>query len=327
MSDSINENVIGEFELIKWIESQVQSSERMSLGIGDDCAIETGQPDQDLLTSTDLLVEDVHFKRQWCSFYDLGRKSAAVNLSDIAAMGGKPGSFYLALARPRDISDEQIKQLISGFIAELDGYGAVLAGGDTCSSKAGLIISVTAQGWIERDQAICRNGASVGDAIYVSGTLGDSALALRHLLAGEPCDARLAQRFHLPTPRVELGRALIDCHFATAMLDVSDGLLSDLGHILRASAVGAELTLERIPLSEPFRNAVDRDAGLIDLALCGGEDYELVFTSPLKDLERCDGPMALVTQIGIITEQPGMRIKTAAGEAFNCSSMGFDHFA
>lgn len=261
---------LGEFQLIDWIDQQVGPSERLSLGIGDDCSIQQQQAGQDLLTSTDLLLEDVHFKRCWTSLYNLGRKAAAVNLSDIAAMGGTPQALYLGIGRPSELSDLDMKELISGFIYEAQLHGAELAGGDTCSSRAGLIIAVTVQGLVGQGSAICRDGASVGDAIYVSGTLGDSALALQQLLADEPVDDYLSQRFHLPTARIELGQMLSNKQWATAMLDLSDGLVSDLGHILNASGVGAEITLESLPLSQAFQQALECDADLIDLALAGG---------------------------------------------------------
>lgn len=317
---------LGEFELIDWIERQAGSSEVLSLGIGDDCAIQRQDTEYDLLTTTDLLLEDVHFKRKWTTYYNLGRKSAAVNLSDIAAMGGTPQSIYLGLGRPADVGDLDMKEFISGFVYELQLHGAVLAGGDTCSSKAGLMVSVTAQGAVARGDAVCRTGASCGDAVYVSGTLGDSALALRRLLAGKEVDSALEERFHLPTPRIELGKILAQKQWATAMLDLSDGLISDLGHILRASAVGAEIEVDRLPLSPAFRRELERDAGLIDLALAGGEDYELVFTSPLKDL--ADQPELLpgVTRIGTIGNQPGLVLKRADGRDYHCSQGGFDHF-
>lgn len=315
-----------EFELIDWIEKEAGFSEDLSLGIGDDCAISRQREDCDLLTTTDLLIEDVHFRREWTTFYNLGRKAAAVNLSDIAAMGGTPRALFLGLGRPADVSDLDMKEFISGFIYELRIHGAVLAGGDTCSSKTGLMISVTAQGTVARGDAICRNGASLGDAIYVSGTLGDSALALRKLLAGEHVERQLAERFNLPTPRIELGKTLARKQLATAMLDLSDGLTADLGHILDASAVGAEIEIESLPLSEPFRRALNSDERVIDLALAGGEDYELVFTSPLKDLAEQPEFLPGITRIGTIVQERDLILRQSDGHRYRCRLGGFDHF-
>ncbi len=318
---------LGEFGLIDWIQQQAGSGNHLSLGIGDDCAIQPQQADQDLLTSTDLLIEGVHFNREWSSMFDLGRKAAAVNISDIAAMGGTPQSIFLGIGRPKEISDGEIEGFLSGFLAEIKRYGAVLAGGDTCGSPGPLMISVTVQGMVSTGEALCRQGASYGDVIYVSGSLGDSALALRLLQCGEPPDSSLLKRFHTPTPRVALGQNLSRLQLATAMLDISDGLLADLGHILTASRVGAELEMASLPLSRPFQQALQDDPGLIDLALAGGEDYELVFTSPLKDLAAQIDPVHAVTRIGAISQETGLRVHQPNGELYRCQRGGFDHFS
>ncbi|SEA38287.1 thiamine-phosphate kinase [Desulfuromusa kysingii] len=316
-----------EFELIRWIQQQAGNGAHLALGIGDDCSIQPQQPDRDLLTSIDLLIEDIHFKREWSNMFDLGRKSAAVNISDIAAMGGTPQSVFLGIGRPKTIDDTEIKEFLSGFLAEIKTYGAVLTGGDSCGSPGPLMISVTVQGEVPTGDAICRQGASYGDAIYVSGSLGDSALALHQLQHGRQPDAYLKQRFHTPTPRVALGQELSKRHLATAMLDVSDGLIADLGHILAASNVGAELNLDAIPLSAAFKRLLDDDSALIDFALAGGEDYELVFTSPLKDLDQHINLPLAVTRIGSISQQPGLHIRQTNGEPYHCRRGGFDHFS
>ena len=321
------EKRLEEFEFIAWIQQQAGRGDHLSLGIGDDCSIQPQQADQDLLTSTDLLVEDIHFKREWSSMFDLGRKSAAVNISDIAAMGGTPQSLFLGIGRPKTISDSEMQEFLSGFLAEVQTYGAVLAGGDSCSSPGPLMISVTVQGKVLTGDAICRQGASYGDAIYVSGSLGDSALALYQLQNGQQPDPFLKQRFHTPTPQVALGQELSRRQLATAMIDVSDGLLADLGHILDASNVGAELDMAKIPLSKSFRKALDKNAPLIDLALAGGEDYELVFTSPLKDLDRQNNLPHPVTRIGSISQNSGICVRQSNGELYHCQRGGFDHFS
>ena len=189
------------------------------------------------------------------------------------------------------------------------------------------MISVTVQGSIAAGEAVCRKGASYGDAIYVSGWLGDSALALDMLQSGKQPGEYLAGRLHTPSPRVELGKKLAGRQQATAMLDISDGLLADLGHILTASGVGAEIELASLPLSPVFQQAMKDDASLIELALAGGEDYELVFTSPLKDLSDQADLNPPVTRIGAICQQPGIRIRRADGELYYCRRGGFDHFA
>ncbi len=317
----------GEFGLIRWIEEQVGRSDTLIQGIGDDCSIEELLPTEQLLTSTDLLIEDIHFKRNWTTMFDLGRKSVAVNISDIAAMGGTPLTLYLGIGRSKQVSAAEIKEFIRGFLAEASNCKVILAGGDTCASPGPLMIAVTVHGRVDKSAAVRRSGASVGDAIYVSGVLGDSALALQKLQAGEQPEAALAQRLHTPTARVALGQQLLKRRMATAMLDVSDGLLADLNHLLVASRVGAVLELGAIPLSEAFRNALQYDPKLIDLALAGGEDYELLFTSPLTDLDRQTDLTPAVVRIGTICQVPGLSIRQADGSEYQCHHQGFDHFA
>jgi thiamine-monophosphate kinase len=317
----------GEFELIRWIQEQVGSCDRLLCGIGDDCAIDQLPTNQLLLTSNDLLIEDVHFVRAWTSMYDLGRKSVAVNLSDIAAMGGSPRSLFLGIGRSKHLKEADLKDFIRGFIQEAKQHDVVLAGGDTCGSPGPLIVSVTVQGQVPAGKAVARHGAGCGDAIYVSGTLGDSALALKMLQTGLIPPAHLAQRFHTPSARVDVGRYLSENGLATAMLDVSDGLLADLNHLLIASGVGAEVTLSTLPLSEAFRSALVQDPTLIDLALAGGEDYELLFSSSRHDLEQIAVPAPGITKIGKITADAGIIIRQDNGDIYQCRRQGFDHFA
>lgn len=317
---------LGEFELIDWIRRQTGTSAQLLQGIGDDCAVQRQESGLELLTTTDLLIESIHFNPGWTTYYQLGRKAAAVNLSDIAAMGGRPESLFLAIGRPVALGDLELQELLSGFLFETQLQGAVLAGGDSCASPGPLFLSVTAQGRIAAGEAIYRSGAGSGEAIYVSGTLGDSALALRELQAGRQPEEALVARFHTPTPRVELGQQLAQRRLATAMLDISDGLVGDLGHILHASAVGAELELDRIPLSQPFSRALQAEATLIDLALVGGEDYELLFTSPLMDLAESSTLPVKVTRVGTISPQPGLRVQQTDGRLYHCRQGAFDHF-
>src|SRR6056297_163623 len=317
----------GEFELIHWIQRQVGSCDQLPVGIGDDCAIDQLPPDQLLLTSKDLLIEDIHFKRAWTSMFDLGRKSVAVNLSDIAAMGGKPRALYLGLGRSKQLKEADLKDFIRGFIYEAKQYDVILAGGDTCGSPGPLIVSVTVQGQVPTGKAVTRRGAVCGDALYVSGTLGDSALALQLLQSGLNLPPHLAQRFQTPSARVALGCFLSENELVTAMVDVSDGLLADLNHLLVASGVGAELALSALPLSEDFRSALNQDPTLIDLALAGGEDYELLVTSARHDLVQSAIPAPGAVKIGTITAGAGLIIRQENGDSYQCRQRGFDHFA
>lgn len=318
---------LGEFGLIRMIQQQAGSAAHLVKGIGDDCAIQRQESGWELLTSTDLLIEGVHFNRQWIGMEELGRKSVAVNISDIAAMGGQPKSLFLSVASPVAVSVAELEQFTNGFLTEAEKYGATLAGGDTSRSLGLLMISVTVQGEVEAGKAICRDGAKPGDAIYVSGTLGDSALALTELMADRQPDEYLLSRHNTPTARVSLGRQLVERQLASAMLDVSDGVLSDLGHILAATGLGAELNVAALPLSEPFRNALQKDAQLIDLALSGGEDYELLLTSSAQSLSDLAELSPKLTKIGTILSEPGLRVINDDGSLYQCSRGGFDHFS
>ena len=317
---------LGEFGLIQRIQQQAGTAEHLVKGIGDDCAIQRQQSGRELLTSTDLLIEGVHFNREWISMEDLGHKSAAVNISDIAAMGGEPKSLFLGVAIPAELPVADLEAFTRGFLAEISEYGAVLAGGDTCRSLGPLMISVTVQGEIEAGQAACRNGAAAGDAIYVSGTLGDSALALQELMADRQPPAELLKRHNRPTARIALGRQLVENNQVSAMLDISDGVLSDLGHILAASGVGAEIELAALPLSETFKKALLNNPSLVDLALAGGEDYELLLTSAEHSLSDLTFVGAKLTKIGVLTSKSGLRVKDSDGCLYQCSRGGFDHF-
>jgi len=318
---------LGEFKLIQQIKLQAGTAEHLLLGIGDDCAIQHQATDQQLLTSTDLLIEGVHFDLRWTSLEELGRKSVAVNLSDIAAMGGTPLSLFLGVACPQRLSSDELLQFTRGFLSEAEKYSVVLAGGDTCRSPGPLMISVTVQGCCRRGRAILRSGAAMGDAIYVSGTLGDSALALQQLQRGEVPTRELAVRHHTPQARVALGVQLAEQGLASAMLDISDGLLGDLGHIVESSVVGAVIELAKLPLSPAFRTAVEKNPQLIDLALSGGEDYELLFTSPLPDLEQRSELSPAVTRIGTITATCEIECCQSDQSLYQCARGGFDHFS
>lgn len=322
---------LGEFGLIARIRGAVSADPALLLGIGDDCAAVEIPPGELLLTTTDLLIEDIHFRRQWTDWRQLGRKSASVNISDIAAMGGIPRYLYLGLALPAESELADFDAFIAGFLQAADEYGAVLAGGDTCRSPGPLLISVTAQGSVPADEVVTRSGARSGDLIFVSGTLGDSALALCHLQKGEMPHPYLAGRHHDPTARIGLGRALAAARLPSAMIDLSDGLLSDLGHLLTASGVGAEVREATLPLSAPFRAAMQGEPGVADLALGGGEDYELLFTAPESKgaavVRAAAAAGVAVTGVGRIVTEPGLTLIDRTGRVQRPQGAGFDHFA
>ena len=322
---------LGEFGFIERIQRAVARLEGsgVRLGIGDDCAVLELPAGQVLLTSTDLLIEEIHFRSDWSDWRALGGKCVAVNVSDVAAMGGSPRHLYLGLAIPATMVMDDLDAFLAGFLETAADYGAVLVGGDTCRSPGPLMISVTVEGAVPADQVVTRSGAQPGDAIYVSGTLGDSALALQRLQSNRPMAEELADRHHRPKARVTLGRALSEAQIPSAMIDVSDGVLADLGHILDASTVGARLEQALFPLSPEFSQALAEESAMFELALSGGEDYELLFTVPLdkEHLLVALGVDVPVTRIGTVTEaEMGLLLVDEAGEMRSASAKGFNHF-
>jgi thiamine-monophosphate kinase len=322
---------LGEFGFIERIRRAAAGGPGVRLGIGDDCAVLDWPAGHVLLTSNDLLIEGVHFRLEWSDWHALGRKSVSVNVSDIAAMGGIPRYLYLGLGIPSPTAVADLDRFLDGFLEAAADYGAVLAGGDTCRSPGPLLISVTVEGSAPGGEVVCRSGAEPGQAIYVSGTLGDSALGLRRLRDGLQPEAFLARRHHDPEARVALGRALAAAGLAGAMIDLSDGLLADLGHILEASAVGARIEEERLPLSPDFRAALATDPQLLELAWSGGEDYELLFTvPPAKESLLADVAAECsldLTRIGIITpRESGLQIADGQGRLRKPLRGGFNHF-
>lgn len=268
---------ISEFGLIEKIASMFPAPEGV-LGIGDDCAVIPRGDGKDTLASTDLLTGGIHFLRDRIPPYELGWKAAAVNLSDIAAMGGKPVGTFLSLALPKDCDDAFITLMMEGYAEASRHYGTPLLGGDTCASAGELTLNVTVLGECPHGKALLRSSAKPGDGIYVTGTLGDSAAGLKALLEVLP-EPELIQRHYHPVPRIEEGLRLAACDGAGAAMDLSDGLASDLRHILKASLCGASIDLKALPLSaELLTFCRQYGADPLELALCGGEDYELLFT-------------------------------------------------
>lgn len=327
----MNLAAVGEFGFIDRIKARVQSGPALLLGIGDDAAALSLTPGMVLLATSDLLAQGVHFDSAWHDPVSLGRKALAVNLSDIAAMAGIPRFALLSLAIPAELSLEYVESFMSGFLQQAGRFGVALAGGDTSASKAGFVINVTLLGEQYPDRIARRSGASPGDLVVVSGTLGDSALGLRLLKSGS-LSGEAIQRHLDPLPRVELGKLLADQCLPSAMIDISDGLYADLGHILAASAAGARICLDALPLSDNFRQCVaTSSADYHQLPLAGGEDYELLFTIPPAKLKSAESAAALagtrITVIGEITGQPGLQLVCADGSSYEAEVHGYDHFA
>ena len=315
---------LGEFGLIDRIRKMTSVPDPSWVGIGDDCAViplspETGgAPASDLLVSTDMLVEGTHFLMEDISPRQLGWKSAAVNISDIAAMGGKPIATFLSLALPKTLPEQWMQEFMEGYNGISEKYGAALLGGDTTCSPDRICINVAVLGTCPRGKARLRSAARPGDLVCVTGTLGESAAGLRLILGGQKGAApRLMDRHYTPTPRVEEGLALSCLPGVHAMMDISDGVGSDLRHILDESGVGARIDTGKLPISKELQ-ALCSEKGWDpkELALSGGEDYELLFT-----MDPQETPDIPYTVIGEITANP-----TVTWEGGSRDYMGYKHF-
>lgn len=329
---------LGESGLIRRIADTFQSSHPSILrGIGDDAAVLKLTGSSALLATCDLLLEDVHFDLSLTDPLHLGKKAIAVNLSDIAAMGGIPRFFLVSLGLPPHLPVEFIDDLYRGMTAVSAQHQTLLVGGDSNASPHKLIIDITVLGEVPEDQPVRRDGAQNGDSIWVTGTLGDAALGFALLRkeqsggsGGAP--AFLRERHLSPSPRVNEGRVLAEQHLVSAMIDISDGLLADLSRILSASGTGARVWLTSLPLSEDFIRHQAQDAGsTIDYALSGGEDYELLFTVPKKKeatlLSVAHRFSVPITRIGEITSPPDLEIIDHEGKPYATASQGYDHFS
>ncbi len=285
---------IGEFELVKLVTEGLAYSQQTILGVGDDCAVYEISKGRYILATCDMLVEDVHFSTKTASAFLIGCKAIACSLSDIAAMGGNPLFTLISLGLPETTGEEFIHDLYVGIRSICREYGVVLLGGDTVRSPENIVIDVSMVGDCPRGKFVTRSGAKAGDLVVVTGYLGDSAAGL-DLLNGkfeEPDTerrSRIVERHLAPEPRCEQGRFLAENFDINAMIDISDGLAGDLGHICEASKLGARLRSDWIPVSNPLRE-FSESAGIDPLtyALAGGEDYELLFTLAPKEFERLE---------------------------------------
>jgi thiamine-monophosphate kinase len=285
-----------ESEIISKIRRRARKTDNVVVGIGDDAAVVRANSGKDLIACCDLMVEGVHFRREWAPAKLIGRKALAVTLSDVAAMGALARFAMISVALPHDCSSEFVDELFEGIFELADSCGVVIIGGDTSSSPDSLFIDTSVIGECERGRAVTRSGAQIGDAIYVTGELGASALGLTLFEQGmrlgdrEPNASgeteekltREALMKHLaPVPRLEIGRALGERGLASAMIDISDGLSTDLSHILDESRVGAVIHAGAIPVALCVQSLAARSPEIdaLQLALHGGEEYELLFTS------------------------------------------------
>jgi len=319
---------MSEFDLIrKFFAAQAVARDDVIVGIGDDAAVLAPPAGQQLVVTTDNLVEGVHFA-PGTDPAAIGQKALAVNLSDLAAMGAEPAWFLLNLTLPQPDA-AWLEKFCAGLFAIASAHRVQLVGGNI--ARGPLNVAIEAHGFVPEGEALRRAGARPGDSIYVTGELGDAALALRHRLGTQPLPesdfAAVRERLDRPTPRVREGQLLR--RFASSAIDISDGLVADLGHVLEASGVGALLVRERLPLSPTYRAHLA--AAGWDRALAGGDDYELCFTVPARhdaEFARWQPKFGCrVTCVGEIVSGPGLQIVDAAGNRYEPQQRGHDHFA
>jgi thiamine-monophosphate kinase len=305
--------------LIERIRRRVRAGASIITGIGDDCAVLRMPAGHQLLVTTDFTLESVHFRREWHPPEVVGWRCLTRGLSDIAAMGGEPRAAFLSMALDRGVPQKWVNRFLAGLLEAAEEFRVPLAGGDTAQSAGGIQADIVVVGSVPSGRAVLRSGALAGDGIYVTGELGGSAAAIARMREGKVRAADYERHFH-PAARVEVGRWLRRRGLASAMIDVSDGLSTDLEHVCEESGVGAEIEVAAIPCAR-----VGRPARLVgfDLALHGGEDYELLFTSAKKIPAKVAGVQ--VTRIGRITRRRGM-VRVEDGRRQGLSAHGWEHF-
>jgi thiamine-monophosphate kinase len=317
---------ISEFDIIgRFFTDSEFSRPDVLLGIGDDCALLQPPPGYALAVSTDTLVEGIHFFAG-TDAEALGHKSLAVSLSDLAAMGAQPCWASLALTLPEGEADEAwLAAFSDGFLSLARQHNLQLIGGDTTSGP--LSITVTIHGLVKASEALKRSTAAVGDCVFVSGRLGDAALALEQLQRNELPAVSIRDALELPDPRVRLGMALVG--IATACIDISDGLLADLGHICEASGCAAEIQRAKLPISSEMRTYIQKKSDWSKV-LAGGDDYELCFTAPETRRQAisalADELGIVLTEIGLIRSGDSIHCFDESGKELKLTHTGYQHF-
>ncbi|HWY55942.1 MAG TPA: thiamine-phosphate kinase [Terriglobales bacterium] len=309
--------------LISRIRDRAARRRGIVTGIGDDCAILQIPPGHQTLVTTDFSLEGVHFRREWHPAEIVGHRCLTRGLSDIAAMGGNPIAVFLSLALPQALPQPWVDQFLRGLLKLADKFNVSLAGGDTAQSPDGVLADIVVVGSVPKGKAICRSGARAGDRLYVTGALGGAAATLKMLFSGRKLrPADFPRHFH-PTARIEVGRFLLEKGLASAMIDLSDGLSTDLSHICEESGVGAEIHGPAIP-----RASIGKPSREVDLkfALHGGDDYELLFTA--RPGKRVPPQVAGVpiTQIGHITRDKHIILLNEEGAGSELRPKGWEHF-
>jgi len=331
-----------EFGFIATLLAPLAAKEKGALGLKDDAAVLSVPSGQELVITQDAITQGVHFIGDEEPGL-IARKLLRVNLSDLAAMGARPWGYFLSLMLPASADEAWLKAFAAGLRRDQKEFGMTLMGGDTTRIKGTLALSVSALGLVPKGRALKRSGARAGDGIFVSGTIGDAALGLQ-VARGEGRGARkdrkssrsltldlrssLLQRYRLPEPRLALGQALRD--IATSCMDVSDGLMQDLGHMCAASRVGAEIRWEDIPLSQAVRAAVKPLKKPHECVLAGGDDYELLFTAPLslqRTLRTIAGKIETrISLIGQMTKERAIKVLDEKGGKIVLGKSGWRHF-
>jgi thiamine-monophosphate kinase len=292
-------------------------------GIGDDSAVQRVAPGLDVLVTTDFCIEGIHFRREWHRPEAVGRRCLIRGLSDIAAMGGEPATAFLSLAIPGKLPQKWVDRFLTGLLATAGEFKIALAGGDTTESPAGIYADIVVTGYVPRGRAILRSGARPDDEIFVTGALGGSAAALAELLAGRKARPLDFPRHFAPVARVDVGRVLRENRIATSMIDLSDGLSTDLAHICEESRVGAEIASASIPCARVGRKETPVSP---KQALHGGEDYELLFTASPRRRVPARIAGIPVSRIGRITRQKQIVLMDGSGRRQRLRAQGWEHF-
>ena len=323
---------IGEFDLIERFFRPLSRAAPGAFALRNDGALLTPPAGASLVVTKDMMVAGVHYP-EGEEPSTVARRLLRVNLSDLAAMGATARSYALGLALPEDIGDAWVEAFAAGLARDQEAFGVALIGGDTVATKGPAVLSLTAFGTVAGDACLTRAGAGEGDDIFVSGTVGDATLGLRALRGGladlTPEDhAALAARFRLPEPRLALGAALVGV--ATCAIDVSDGLVADLGHLCEGSGVAARINADAVPLSAAARRAIDGGEAAIADLVTGGDDYELLFCAPLSKrdaIEAIGRRLELaVSRIGTIERGQGVTVVDADGQPLALGRAGYQHF-
>lgn len=314
---------VHEKALIALIRRAARGDGSVITGIGDDCAVLRVPPGHEVLVTTDFTLEGIHFRRAWHPPEVVGHRCLTRGLSDIAAMGGEPRAVFLSLALPRRLAQSWVDRFLKGLLGLAAEFKVSLAGGDTAESPAGILADIIVVGSVPRGKAILRSGARVGDRIYVTGHLGCASAALEELFARHKVRPRDFPRHFHPVPRVTVGGVLRAKGLATAMIDLSDGLSTDLAHVCEESGVGAEILASALPLATAGKQGAE--VGLRH-ALHGGDDYELLFTAPRGKRVPSRIAGVPVTLIGHIRRGKHIFLMNEHGVGSELKAQGWEHF-